>query len=119
MLRTGLSRRLIALVAAYGLALQAMLAAVIVAAPGIGFASIICAPGHPSDAGRTRQPPAPGHGCDCPLCPLAGSGAAALPSALPATIRIYAAAAPMPPWRAAAPASRMVLRAGLARAPPA
>jgi hypothetical protein len=40
MLRTGLHRRLIALVAAYGLALQALLAAVVLS-PGAAAASVI------------------------------------------------------------------------------
>jgi hypothetical protein len=119
MLRSGLSRRLIALVAAYGLALQAMLAAVVVAAPSTAFASVICAPDHPSNAGGTGLPAAPGHGCDCPSCPLAGAGAAALPSGVSATVRVYGAGAPMLPWHATAPVSRIAARAGLARAPPA
>jgi hypothetical protein len=117
MFRTGLSRRLIALVAAYGLALQAMFAAVVVAAPGAAFASVICAPGHHWSPAGTRDTPASGHGCDCPFCPLVG--AAALPSAVATMVRIYGAAAPMPPWRFAAPARPFVSRAGLARAPPA
>jgi hypothetical protein len=117
MFRTGLSRRLIALVAAYGLALQAMFAAVVVAAPSTAFASVICAPDHHWTPGGTRDTPTPGHGCDCPFCPLAS--AAALPCAAATMARISGAAAPMPPWRFAAPAKPFVSRAGLARAPPA
>ena len=43
MLRTGMPRRLIALVAAYGLVLQAMLSAVAAVAPA--FDQVICAAG--------------------------------------------------------------------------
>ena len=119
MLRTGLSRRLIALVAAYGLALQAMLAAVVVAAPGTAFASVICAPDHRSNAGGgTRHDPAPGPECDCAFCPLAGAGPVALPTELPSPIRVYGNAAPMRAWRGTAPVGLAAPRAGLARAPP-
>jgi hypothetical protein len=116
MFRTGLSRRLIALVAAYGLALQAMFAAVVVAAPSTAFAAVVCASDHHSNPAGTRDPPAPGHECGCPFCPLAG---AALLSAAATMVRLSGAAAPMPPWRFAAPARPFVSRAGLARAPPA
>jgi hypothetical protein len=122
MLRTGVSRRLIALVAAYGLALQAMLAGVVVAAPDAAFPAVICAPDHHLNAVDTRDPPtlpAPGHGSDCPFCLLACGGSTTLPSGVPTAVRFHGAAAPMPPWRSAAPASRVMPRAGLARAPPA
>ena len=116
MLRTGLSRRLIALVAAYGLALQALFAAVVVAAPSTAFASVICAPDHPSDAGDTPHTPAPGHGCDCPFCPLAGAGAVALPSGVVSPVRVYGTAPPLRSRRATEPANLATPRAGLARA---
>jgi hypothetical protein len=120
MCRTGLSRRLIALVAAYGLALQAMLAGV--GAPGAAFAAAICAPGHDWNSPGAPDipvPPVPGRGSECPFCPLACSGSADLPpSGMPTAVRIYGAGAPMLPSPGAAPASRIVSRAGLARAPP-
>jgi hypothetical protein len=122
MLRTGVSRRLIALVAAYGLALQAMLAGVVVAAPDAAFPAVICAPDHHSNAAGTGDPPAlpaPGHGSNCPFCPLACGGSTTLPSTVPTAVSFASVAAPMPPWRSAAPASRVMSRAGLARAPPA
>ena len=117
MLRTGLPRRLIALVAAYGLALQAMLSAVAAVAPA--FDQIICTAGRDAGGTDTRHPSLPGHEPGCPLCPLACGGALALPR-LDAVIAPplgfgVAIAAPA----AAAPLVRIVCRAGLARAPPA
>ena|SRR5580704_4619357 len=116
--RLGLPRRLIALVAAYGLALQTLLAAVIAPAPDAAFASVICASDHGRDAGDTNDvPPTPGHGPCCPFCLLAGPGP--LPALATTTVRIDGAGAPMRPGRDAAPPPRPLARAGLARAPPA
>lgn len=118
MFRTGIPRRLIALVAAYGLALQAMLAAVAAVTPALD--QIICAADtDPGGAGDTRHLPTPGHEPGCPLCPLVCGGVAALP-------RVDVASAPSPGFSAIAPPPPMfvhvkpvVARAGLSRAPPA
>jgi|SRR5580704_4021635 hypothetical protein len=118
MLRARLPRRLIALTAAYALALQTLLAAVVVLAPDAAFASVICASDHLSQGTRDAPaPPAPGH--DCPFCPLAGASAAALPPCPATAVRVDGAGAPMRPSCGAVPARRLVTRAGLARAPPA
>ena len=118
MLRTGTPRRLIALVAAYGLVLQAMLSAVAAVAPA--FDQVICAAGtDPRGAADTGHPSQPGHEPGCPLCPLACGGALALPRpdavAAPRLGFGVAIVAPI----ATVPLARIVRRAGLARAPPA
>lgn len=111
-------RRLIALVAAYGLALQTTLAAIAAVAPT--FDQVICAADNdPRGGADTEHPSPPGHERGCPLCPLACGGAPVLP-------RLDATIAPPLGFGAAiaAPASTVSLarifhRAGLARAPPA
>jgi hypothetical protein len=118
MFRARLPRRLIALAAAYALALQMLLAAVVVLAPDAAVASVICAPDHHwRGTGDAPAPPLPSH--DCPFCPLAGAGAAALPPCGATAVRVDGAGATIRPLRDAVPATRAVARAGLARAPPA
>jgi len=118
MFRTGLPRRLIALVAAYGLALQAMLAAVAAVAPPLD--QVICATGAgPHGAADPKHPPAPGHQPGCMLCPLACGTALPGPSVdAVAACPIGAGVAIAVPPTAVALAP-IVRRAGLARAPPA
>jgi hypothetical protein len=112
--RIGLRRRLVALAAAYGLALQALLSAFPVAAPALD--PIICAAGAASHDGGTA-PPAP-HGPDCTVCPLA-CGAAALPPPLAARIAVtFGTAATIRARPTERPPMLIVTRAGLARAPP-
>jgi hypothetical protein len=122
MLRSGIPRRLIALVAAYGLVLQAMLAAV--AAVASPLDQVICAADtDPRSASDTPHPSLPGqlpgHEPGCPLCPLACGGALGLPH-LDATVAPplgFGIAMAMP--AAASLVVPIVRRAGLARAPPA
>lgn len=118
MFRTGLHRRLIALVAAYGLALQALLAGAVALSPSAAAASVICAgerPGEPQ-----REPPAtPRHGIDCALCTLACAGGTALPTSPPMIAPIARHGPAMRPLDPSTPIARSVVRAGFARGPPA
>ena len=119
MFRAGLNRRLIALVAAYALALQTLLAAVVAAAPFDPLASVVCSTGDapaPSDAPAS---PSPEHQLGCVLCPLGCGGAAALPSFATIAVGIDRRGMPLRPPRVAASVARAPSRAGLARAPPA
>jgi len=114
MLRTRIPRRLTALVAAYGLALQAMLAAVATVAPA--FDPVICAAGR--GAADPEHPPSPAHEPGCPLCPLACGGALALPSRDAAIAPPLGFGTTIAAPAAASPLAGIVYRAGLARAPP-
>jgi hypothetical protein len=118
MFRTALHRRLIALVAAYGLALQALLAGTVALSPSAAIASVICA-GERSDAPQRELPASPHHGIDCTFCTLACAGGVALPTSAPTIVPIarYGAAIEQP--RFATPIVRSVVRAGFARGPPA
>ena len=116
MFRAGLNRRLIALVAAYALALQTLFA--VAASPLDPFASIICSIAHASPADPAPMLPPPGHRYGCAFCPLAGAGAVALPPSAATALPVEDASASMDPGHAAAPAAPAVARAGLARAPP-
>jgi hypothetical protein len=125
MRRARLHRRLIALIAAYGLALQALLSAFAVVSPAAAldlFAidPIICATGaHPGGGESDGSLPArPGHDVGCALCPLGCGGAlaAAWPDArVSLTVHIITA---VPQPRMAAAVARVGIRTGLARAPP-
>jgi hypothetical protein len=117
MIRAGLHRRLIALAAAYALALQALIAVAAVTAPSLG--AVLCSSDHRSPGQGGRDAPAPAHELACAFCPFAGPDAAPLPEAVAIAVRFDPAPAARAAWRAAAPAIRVVLRAGLARAPPA
>jgi hypothetical protein len=113
--RIGLHRRLVALVAAYGLVLQAMLSAFAVV-PIAAAEAVICTAGTSSHGG-TDAPPVPHHP-DCTICPLACGGAAVPPPAVAIVSTFHVSEAP--PARPVIPSVRpAVLRAGLARAPPA
>jgi len=117
MLRRTTARRLIALVAAYALALQAIVAALALGAPAV--AGIICATPAHGGADRAPTPVAPGHDLGCSICPLACASTLAPPPHA-ATIAWHADAgekiAP-PAW--SRPSLRAPARSGLARAPPA
>jgi hypothetical protein len=118
MLRTGLHRRLIALVAAYGVALQALLAGAVAFAPSAVAASVICAGERPG--GPQRELPAtPHHGIDCAFCTLTCAGGVALPASLPSIAPIAGTGTALRQPHVASPIARSVVRAGLARGPPA
>ena len=120
MSRTGLHRRLIALAAAYALALQALFVA-FAAPPGLGLDQVICtADGHAPAGGADDRSPAPGgHAPGCPLCPLACGATLALPP-VGFTVAVFVEPSAAPRLAAVpAPVTRIVARAGLARAPPA
>jgi hypothetical protein len=120
--RAGLGHRLIALVAAYALALQTLLAAGVVASPGDAFASTICSSGHARGAADTPAPPAPPasrHGLGCAFCPLACAGALAPPPGGAVALHRDDVRAPTGAWSVAVPVAHAIVRAGLARAPPA
>jgi hypothetical protein len=120
MFRAGLRRRLIGLAAAYALALQTLFVAVVGAASSVGApTSIICSTGGERGAADAPALPAPGHRPGCAFCPLACGGAVALPSFAAAAARIDREGAPIRPRRMAASVAHAVMRAGLARAPPA
>jgi hypothetical protein len=116
--RISFRRRLVAFVAAYALVLQGLLSAFVVVAPAASLDPVICAAGIPAHGTDGRDAPPVPHGADCPICPLACAGAAVLP---PAAAMVAAIAADMatPPQPVAASFRPAVLRAGLARAPPA
>jgi len=118
MFRTGLHRRLIALVAAYALALQTLLAAAVALSPGAAAASVICA-GERGGGSQGELPAAPHHGIGCALCTLACAGGAALPANASMVAPIAATAITMRQPQRAGPIARGVVRAGLARGPPA
>jgi hypothetical protein len=119
MFRTGLHRRLIALVAAYGLALQALLAAAVALSPGAAAAAVICAGERSGGAPQPDLPATPHHGIGCALCTLACAGGAALPTNAPSVAPIAGSGTLMRQPHLAEPVVRSVARAGLARGPPA
>jgi len=118
MFRTGLHRRLIALVAAYGLALQALLAVAVVLSPDVGAAAVICA-GERGGGPQPDLPAAPHHAISCALCTLACAGGAALPASTPTVAPIAGPGAAVRQPHLAGSPPRSVVRAGLARGPPA
>jgi hypothetical protein len=118
MLRTGLHRRLIALVAAYGLALQALLATVVALSPGAGATSVICA-GERDRGPQPELPAVPRHGIGCALCALACGGGAALPTNPPTIALIAGPGTAMRHPQLVGSTARGVVRAGFARGPPA
>jgi len=117
MRRGGLHRRLVALVAAYAVALQGLLAAVAAVSPARALDAVICsaqASAHAGHEGGHAPPLRP----DCTFCPLACGAAAPPPASAARLVLIVAPGAPMPAPRPDRPVGRGVLRAGLARAPP-
>jgi len=116
MRRAGLHRRLVALVAAYAVALQGLLAAVAAVSPAHALDAVVCMAQAPAHAGHTgREAP---RRPDCMLCPLACGSAVTPPTSAVRLVLIVAPGAPMPAPRADQPVARAMLRAGLARAPP-
>jgi len=105
-------RRLIALAAAYALALQPMLATL---GFSLGVDSAICAASGPHGDGTAPGP----HGhAGCAVCPAAGGGLPVQwPDARIASVLGLGVAMPM--HVAAAPTARAAARSGPARAPPA
>jgi hypothetical protein len=117
--RISLRRRVVALVAAYALALQGLLAAFVAVAPSTSLDPVICTAGAPAHGADGHDaPPVVPHGPDCPICPLACAGAAVLPPVAAVVAAVAADMAP-PPQPVATSFRPAVLRAGLARAPPA
>jgi hypothetical protein len=119
MFRTGLHRRLIALVAAYGLALQALLAAAVALSPDAAARSVICA-GERAGGTQREMPAAPlHHGVGCALCTLACAGGAVPPASVPTVAPIACPGMAMRPPHVASSISRGVVHGGFARGPPA
>jgi hypothetical protein len=122
MFRPGTHRRLIALVAAYGLALQALLSVVVAVSPAAEFGAIICSAGaHPGGGAADDQlPPSPGHRIGCPVCALGCAGAAPPVGSDAASVILWFTSSKVArEWPAVAPGARLFARVGLARAPPA
>lgn len=115
MWRVGLHRQLVALFAAYGLALQGLLAAVAAVAPALAADAAVCSVQAPAHGAPGHAPP---HGPDCTLCPLIGCGAITPPARPTSLAPIVRASESMPAPHSAIPIARTILRAGLARAPP-
>ena len=118
MFRTGLNRRLIALVAAYGLALQALLVAAVALSPDAAAASVICA-GERTGAPQRDLPAAPHRGIGCALCTLACAGGAVPPASAATVAPTSGSGIAMRQPHPAGPIARRVVRAGFARGPPA
>jgi hypothetical protein len=118
MFRTGLHRRLIALVAAYGLALQALLVGAAALSPSVAATSVICA-GERSGGPQRELPAMPHHGIGCAFCTLACAGGVALPASAPTIVPPIGYGAAMREPHLAGPIARSVVRAGFARGPPA
>jgi len=116
MRRAGLHRRLVALVAAYAVALQGLLAAIAAVSPARALDAVVCTAQALEHSGHQdgRAPPRP----DCTLCPLACASAVVPPASAARLVLILAPGDPMPTPRAERPVARAMLRAGLARAPP-
>jgi hypothetical protein len=121
MLGADLHRRLIAVVAAYGLALQTVLSAVAAVPAGLEHASIICsAEQHRPAVGITdRLPPPTDHRSGCLMCPLLCAGAIDLPRTQTVLAVALVFSATIASTHADAVNANTFVRAGLARAPPA
>jgi len=119
MSRASLHRRLVALVAAYGVALQGLFAAVAAVSPAAALDAVVCPAPASAPAGHAGGG-APPHRPDCPFCPLACGSAVTPPPPAASLVLIAAVGDVMPamPQPQQRPMSRIVLRDGLARAPP-
>lgn len=118
MSRRGVHRRLVALLAAYGLALHGLLSTFAAGSPVLAFDAPLCSHASAEQHGGSGKR-LPAHDSACTLCPFMCGTAGPLPSfdaklALP----VLTGAAPLPA-RPAVPVARAVVHAGLARAPPA
>jgi DUF2946 family protein len=118
MFRTGLNRRLIALVAAYALALQALLVGAVALSPATAAAVVIC---RGASIGGTQRdlPAAPHHDVGCALCTLACAGSAALPANVPTVAPIAGPGTALRQPHHGGSLARAIVRAGSARGPPA
>jgi hypothetical protein len=117
MFQRSIHRRLVALVAAYALALQGLLLTVVSSvSPALAPSAAICSSATPSHGEPGRKGPV--HRSDCPGCALACGGAAMLPSRAASLILAFGPSEAMRALPASAPVARAQLHAGLARAPP-
>ncbi len=117
MVRRGIHRRLVALAAAYALALHGLVVALAPPSAAPAFAAPLCSQQAAYGGGAGKRLPA--HDPDCTVCPLACASAVPLPTvdvSLAPPMRIGGRL--LAPWRAA-PVVRPVVQAGLARGPPA
>ena|SRR5215472_5587966 len=109
-------RRLVAVAAAYGLALHGLLSVLAGATPPLD--PVLCAADVPGHGGVGRNAPPASHWPDCAACPLVCGGAAVPPRA--AAIVPTGAVREIPPLQPILAAPRPAPpRSGLARAPPA
>ena len=118
-LRFRLHRRLVAVVAAYGLALHGLLSAIAGAVPPLD--PVLCAASVPGHGGVGRDAPPPSHwpdGANCGMCPLVCGGTAMTPPAATIVPVLVSGEAQLPQPVGAAPRAAPP-RGGLARAPPA
>jgi len=118
MFRTGLHRRLIALVAAYALALQALLVGAAAFSPATMAAGVICEGARSGAPGRDL-PAAPHHDVGCALCTLACAGSAALPANAPTIGPIAGPGTALRQPHHGGVLAHAIMRAGSARGPPA
>jgi hypothetical protein len=119
--RTCPPRRLVALIAAYGLALQALLSAFAAVVPAGALDWVVCSADGQARGGEgdRNDSPAPGHGPDCAVCPLVCGSAAPLPSSDIQVVLMLGSGAALPEQHLAGLVAPAVIHAGLARAPPA
>lgn len=115
MVHRSIHRRLVALVAAYALALQGLLTAFSVS-PALAPNTAICSTVTPSKGEPSRKGPV--HHSDCPDCALACGGAAMLPPRAASLILAFGPGEAMRVLPTSAPVARVPVHAGLARAPP-
>lgn len=116
MVHRSIHRRLVALVAAYALALQGLLTVFWSVSPALAPNAAICSTATPSHGEPGRKGPV--HRPDCPGCALACSGAAMLPARAASLIVAFGPSEAMRALPASAPVGRVPVHAGLARAPP-
>jgi hypothetical protein len=108
-------RRLVALVAAYALALQGLLTVVSSVSPALAPNAAICSTATPSHGEPGRKGPV--HRPDCLGCALA-CGGATMPSRAASLFPAFGPSEAMRALPAGAPVARAPVHAGLARAPP-
>jgi hypothetical protein len=116
MVHRTIHRRLVALVAAYALAVQGLLTVFSSVSPALAPNAAICSTATPSHGEPGRK--GPSHRPDCPGCALACSGAAMLPSRAASLFPAFGPSEAMRVLPASAPVARAQVHAGLARAPP-
>lgn len=114
MFQRSIHRRLVALVAAYALALQGLLT--VFSLVSLGPDSAICSTTTPSHGEAGGKGPV--HRPDCPGCALVCGGAGMLPGRAASLILTFGPGEAMRVLPAGAPVARAPVHAGLARAPP-